>query len=73
MREVLYVLLFLGLYFIVPYFGALLMMKRIGNRFRKLGSDAWGWRLVYGLFFLGCAAVTFVIVISILWIIKKMI
>lgn len=66
------VLLFLGLYFILPYLGAWWLMKRAKLRWKKLGSESFGWRLVNGIVFLGFALLTFLIISLVLWGIKKM-
>ncbi|MGL5890143.1 MAG: hypothetical protein ACRC3B_09670 [Bacteroidia bacterium] len=65
MREVLMVLLFMGLYFILPYAGAWWMIKKVRKRWKKLNTDTFGWRIINGIVFLGLALIVFAVVLSI--------
>ncbi|MFN8712889.1 MAG: hypothetical protein ACK5Z2_08545 [Bacteroidota bacterium] len=70
MKEVLMLLLFLGLYFILPYAGAWWMIKKVRKRWKKLNTDSFGWRIINGIVFLGLALITFAVVLSIVVLIK---
>lgn len=70
MKEVLMLLLFLGLYFILPYVGAWWMIKKVRKRWKKLNTDTFGWRIINGIVFLGLALIAFAVVLSIVVLIK---
>lgn len=71
MGEVLMVLLFLGLYFILPYVGAWWMIGKLKKRWKKLTTDTFAWRIVNGIVFLALALITFAVVYTLAILIKK--
>ncbi|MCU0435112.1 MAG: hypothetical protein MUC87_16760 [Bacteroidia bacterium] len=70
MKELLNVLLFMGMYFILPYLGAWWAINKLSKRFTSLNNEGFGSRIIRGIVFLGLALVTVAIVITILWLVK---
>jgi hypothetical protein len=70
MKEVLMLLFFLGLYFIIPYIGAWWLIKKVRKRWKKLNADTFGWRIVNGIVFLGLALIIFAVVLTIIWLVS---
>lgn len=70
MKEVLNVLLFMGMYFILPYLGAWWGINKLSKRFAWLNKEGFGARMIRGLVFLGLALVTVALVITILWLVS---
>ncbi len=70
MSEILMLLLFMGLYFILPYAGAWWMIKKVRKRWKKLNTDTFGWRIINGIVFLGLALISFAVVYTLIVLFK---